>query len=50
MCFEKFRSNSLKNYGLCPGYDLSAQGLSWDAMLEMAKIQLEFILDLVHIF
>ena len=45
MCFEKFRNNSLKKNGLCPGYYLSAQGLSWDAMLEMAKIELEFILD-----
>ena len=26
--FEKFRNNSLKNYGLCPSHHLSAQGLS----------------------
>ena len=26
--FEKFRNNSLKNYGLCPSYYLSAPGLS----------------------
>ena len=25
--FEKFRNNNLKNYGLCPGYYLSAPGL-----------------------
>ena len=37
--FEKFRNNSLKNYGLCP------PGLSWDAMLKMTKIELELIPD-----
>ena len=26
--FEKFRNNSLKNYGLCPSHCLSAPGLS----------------------
>ena len=26
--FEKFRNNSLKNYGLCPNHYLSAPGLS----------------------
>ena len=31
--FEKFRDNSLKNYGLCPSHYLSAPGLSWDAVL-----------------
>ena len=35
--FETFRSNSLKNYGLCPNHYLSAPGLSWDAMLTMTK-------------
>ena len=43
--FEKFRSNSLKDYGLCPSHYLSAPGLSWDAMLKMTKIELELILD-----
>ena len=43
--FEKFRSNSLKNYGLCPSHYLSAPSLSWDAMLKMTKIELELILD-----
>ena len=33
--FEKFRNNSLKNYGLCPSHYLSAPALSWDAMLNM---------------
>ena len=39
--FEKFRNNSLKNYGLCPNHYLSAPTLSWDAMLNMAKMELE---------
>ena len=43
--FEKFRNNSLKNYGLCPNHYLSAPGLSWDAMLEITKIELELIPD-----
>ena len=41
--FEKFRINSLKNYELCLSHYLSAPGLSWDAMLKMAKIELELI-------
>ena len=43
--FEKFRNNSLKNYGLCPSHYLSVPGLSWDAMLKMTKIKLELITD-----
>ena len=39
--FEKFRNNSLNNYGLCLSHSLSAPGLSWDAMLKMKKIWLE---------
>ena len=40
--FEKFRSNSAKNYGLlCPSQYLSAPDLSWDEMHKMAKINLE---------
>ena len=38
--FEKFRNNSLKNYGLCPSHHLSAADLSWDAMLKMTKLSL----------
>ena len=26
--FEKFRNNSLKNYGICPTHYLNASGLS----------------------
>ena len=38
--FEKCRNNSLNNYGLCPSHYLSAPALSWDAMLNMAKVVL----------
>ena len=36
--FEKIFSTSLKNYNLDPCHYFSAPGLSWDAMLKMAKI------------
>ena len=42
--FEKFRNNSIKNYGLCSGHYLSAPTLRWDAMLNMIK-KLELISD-----
>ena len=42
---EKFRSNSLKNYGLCPGHYLSKPGLSWDAKLKVTKINFQLIPD-----
>ena len=35
--FEKFRINSLKNYGLCPSHYLNAPGLSLNAMLKLTK-------------
>ena len=41
--FEKFRSNSLKYYGLYPSYYLSTPGLSWDALPKVTKIKLELI-------
>ena len=41
----KFRNNNIKNCGLYPSHYLSAPGLSWDAMLNMAKVKLEFISD-----
>ena len=48
--FEKFR-NCLKNYGLCPRHYLSAPDLSWDAILNMTKVELELISDLdMYIF
>ena len=37
--FEKFRNNSLKNYGLCRSHYLSAPALIWDAMLNMTKVE-----------
>ena len=43
--FEKIKSNSLKNYGLCASHYLSAPALSWDAMLNMAKLELELIVN-----
>ena len=43
--FEKFRNNSLRNYGLCSSHYFSTPDLSQDAMLEVAKIQLELIAD-----
>ena len=50
--FEKYRNNSLKNYELCPSHYLSAPGLSWDAMLKITKMKLDFILypDMYIIF
>ena len=43
--FEKFRNNSLKNYGLSPNHYLAAAALSCDAMLKMTKVKVELILD-----
>ena len=48
--FEKFRNNSLKNYGLCPSHYLSAPGLSWDAILKMKKIKLNLFQILTCIY
>ena len=44
-CFEKFRNNSLNNYGLCPSQYLSVPTLSADAIFNMTKIKLELISD-----
>ena len=43
--FEKFRNNSLKNYRLYPKHYLSTPALSWDAMLNITKVELELISD-----
>ena len=43
--FEKFRNNSITNYGLCPSHSLSTPALSWDAMLNMSKVKLGLISD-----
>ena len=37
--FEKFRNNSLNNCGLYPSHYLSAPALSWDAMLNITKVE-----------
>ena len=42
---EKFRNNILRNYGLCPTHYLSALGLNWDAMLNMTKVEIDFVSD-----
>ena len=40
-----------KNYELFPSYYLSVPGLSWDAMLKMRKVKLDFIIDpYIYIF
>ena len=43
--FEKFRNNNLKNYGLCLSHYLSTPALSWDAIPNMTKVELELIPD-----
>ena len=49
--FVKFGNNILKNYGLCPSHYLRAPDLRWDAMLKMAKIELEINADIdMYIF
>ena len=49
--FEKFRYNSIKNYGLCPSHYLSSPTLRWDAMLNITEEKLELISDLdMYIF
>ena len=42
---EKLRNTSLKTYGLSPSHYLSAIGLSWYAILEITKIELQLIPD-----
>ena len=41
--FEKNRNNSFKYYGLCPSHYSSTPALSWNAMLNIAKVELQFI-------
>ena len=43
--FEKLRNNSLKNYGLFLSHYLSAPALRSDPMLNITKVELEYILD-----
>ena len=37
--FQKYRNYSVKNYGLCPSHYLRAPDLSWNAMLDMKKVE-----------
>ena len=49
--FEKFISTCLKYYGPGSCHYFSSHGLSWDAMLKMAKIKLELISDIdIYLF
>ena len=41
--FEKFRNSNLRNYGLFLIHYSSTPALSWDAMFNMAKVELELI-------
>ena len=43
--FEKYRNNSLKNYGLFWSHYLSAPALSCVVMLNMTKVELDLIPD-----
>ena len=44
MC-ENFRNNRLKNYGSCSSHYMGTLALIWYAMLNMTKVELEFIPD-----
>ena len=49
--FEKFIKTSLDYYGLDSCHYFSSPGLSWDAMLKIAGIELEVISDIdMHLF
>ena len=43
--FEKFRNTNLKSYAFCASYYLSPSALRWDAMLILAKVDLQLIQD-----
>ena len=42
---EKCRNDSLKDYGLCPSHHFSALALSWNAILNITKVELGLISD-----
>ena len=49
--FEKFIITCLEYYGINPCHYFSCPGLSWDAMLKLAGIELELITDIdMHLF
>ena len=43
--FEKIKNNSLKSYGLCQRYYLSAPALSYTSVHSMTKVKVEIISD-----
>ena len=43
--FEKIRNNNLEIYGLFPSHYLSGPGLSWNAMLNITKVEIKLIPD-----
>ena len=43
--FESFRNNRLKNYESRLSHYVGALALIWDAMLNIKKVELEFIAD-----
>ena len=45
--FQKFKNSSLKNYGLCQSHYLSVLALSWATMLNIKKVELELISNVV---
>ena len=45
MGFKNSETIVLKDYGLWPSHYLSATALSWDAMLNMTKVELKLISD-----
>ena len=44
--FENFRSTCVQYYKLDPCHYYTSQGLSWDAMVKMTDIKLEFMTDI----
>ena len=42
---ETFKNSCLKSYELCLSHYLNAAALSWDAILNMTKAELELIAD-----
>ena len=49
--FQKFRNNSLKNYGLCRSHYLSASSAIQDEILKVTKIELLLVWDVdMYIF
>ena len=45
MYLKKNRNRCLESYVLCSSHYLSAPALSWDAMLSMTKVEVDFISD-----